>query len=80
MAIFFVWSHHGSSRARQRGISDEAISAALNNPALTMPGNGPGRWKYVGQPSPEGAQVTVVASDSPDAHGTVTIITCFIKG
>ncbi|WP_017179188.1 hypothetical protein [Actinomyces timonensis] len=51
MAISFVWSHHGSSRARQRGISDEAISAALNNPALTMPGN-----------------------------GTVTIITCFIKG
>ncbi len=78
MRISFVWSRHGSQRARQRGISDEAIRVTLNNPASTMPGGSEGRLKYVGLPSADGKQVIVVASDPPDAQGTVTIITCFV--
>ncbi len=79
MRITYAFSRHAASRLRERNLTPEQLDAALNEPATTMPGNAPGKKKYIGRPDSNGRQVVVVASDPPDATGQVTVVTCYLQ-
>ena len=79
MRLTYAFSSHGASRKRERSMTRKQIDAALNNAALTLPGNKPKTKKYIGHPETDGRQPVVVATDPPNEDGCVTIITCYFQ-
>lgn len=78
MDIELVFIAHSRRRMRMRGVTEAQIRQLLGNYTLSVPGNEPGRMRYMGRLQ-DGQTLSVVIQPPLDQPEPYTVITVYFK-